>query len=178
MCQVFFFFFGRGAVSRMLLTCLEFIVFLSQLQVCATMPRSTLWSHSNAELPWCRMKAHMRVGTLIGFRSFLNHQRISLDTDVLWNFIYFGSHLGRSLALVKSRHCTFIMKSDGVTMLLFLVLQLCKGWNPPPRGLACSFLLALYRPAWVAPRPPTPNFTDSMQVTFRRISPVWPFPVL
>lgn len=104
----------------MSLSCLEFIVFLSRLQVCAAMPRSTLWSHSEAELPWCRMKAHMRVGMPVGFRSFLNHQRISLDTDVLWNFIYFGNHLGRSLALVKSRHCTFIMKSDGCDRVTFL----------------------------------------------------------
>lgn len=103
-----FWFFGRGAVSRISLDCLEFVVFLSRLQVCATMPRSPLWLHSKAELPWCRMKVHMRVGMPVGFCSFLNHQRISLDTDVLWNFIYFGNHIGRSLALVESRHCTLL----------------------------------------------------------------------
>lgn len=120
MCQVFWP-FGRGGGSRISLDCLEFVVFLSRLQVCATMPCSPLWFHSKAEFPWCRMKAHMRVGMPVGLCSFLNHQRISLDTDVLWNFIYFGNHLGRSLALVKSRHRTFIMKSNGCDRVTFLI---------------------------------------------------------
>lgn len=102
-CQVFGFLLGL-AVIRISLDCLEFAVFLSRPQACATMPRSPLWLHCKAELPWCRKKAHIRVGMPVGFCSFLNHQRISLDTDVLWNFIYFGNHLDRSLALVESRH--------------------------------------------------------------------------
>lgn len=134
---------------------------LSRRQVCHHAPltpvvaqqrRASVVQNESPHACWCAYwEAHICVGMPIGCCSFLNHQRISLDTDVSWNFIYFGNHLGRSLALVKSRHCTLIMKSDGVTLLLFLLLQLCKGRNPPPQGLSCPFLLALYRPAWVAP---------------------------